>query len=149
MVCTWPMGIVMNYEELLGRYTVLLEEVKRLTKENSRLKAQLELIGSEPSVKSSEKLKSVEKTPHEESIAHNFKSVVDNTSDSHAKIHVFKSLFKGRSDVYARRWENKKKGTSGYSPFCLNLWQAGICGKPKIPCSTHRRVLPSIPCSLS
>jgi phosphatidylserine/phosphatidylglycerophosphate/cardiolipin synthase-like enzyme len=34
------------------------------------------------------------------------------------------SLFKGRDDVYARRWENKKKGTSGYSPSCVNEWKA-------------------------
>ena len=45
------------------------------------------------------------------------------------------SLFKGRNDVYAKRWENKGKGTSGYSPVCLNLWQPGVCGKPKITCS--------------
>ncbi len=45
------------------------------------------------------------------------------------------SVFKGREDVYAKRWENKNKGTSGYSPVCLNLWQPGLCGKPKIPCS--------------
>jgi hypothetical protein len=45
------------------------------------------------------------------------------------------SLFKGRNDVYAKRWENKSKGSSGYSPVCLNLWQPGVCGKPKISCS--------------
>ena len=45
------------------------------------------------------------------------------------------SLFKGRDDVYATRWENKKKATSGYSPVCLNQWQAGLCGKPKVSCS--------------
>jgi hypothetical protein len=45
------------------------------------------------------------------------------------------SLFKGRDDVYAKRWENKNKGKFGYSPVCLNLWQAGVCKKPKISCS--------------
>lgn len=45
------------------------------------------------------------------------------------------SLFKGRDDVYAKKWENKKKATSGYSPVCLNQWQAGLCGKPKVSCS--------------
>ena len=45
------------------------------------------------------------------------------------------SFFKGRNDVYAIRWENKRKALSGYSPFCLNQWQAGLCGKPKISCS--------------
>ena len=41
----------------------------------------------------------------------------------------------GRDDVYAKRWENQSKGISGYSPVCLNQWQKGMCGKPKIPCS--------------
>jgi len=45
------------------------------------------------------------------------------------------SLFKGRDDVYAKRWESKKKATSGYSPVCLNQWQDGLCGKPKISCT--------------
>jgi len=45
------------------------------------------------------------------------------------------SLFKGRDDVYAKKWENKKKATSGYSPVCLNQWQVGLCGKPKASCS--------------
>ncbi|MGD9311009.1 MAG: DEAD/DEAH box helicase family protein, partial [Desulfosarcina sp.] len=119
----------MDYTELLGKYTVLLEEAKRLKKENSRLRAQLGLTGLEPPVKTPEK------TPRGDSITHNFKSIVDNTSDSITKIHLFMSLFKGRSDVYAKRWENKNKGTSGYSPVCLNQWQAGVCEKPKISCS--------------
>ena len=50
------------------------------------------------------------------------------------------SLFKGRDDVYAKRWENQKKGTSGYSPFCLNEWKPGLCAKPKATCTdcTHK-----------
>jgi len=50
------------------------------------------------------------------------------------KISLFISLFKGRSGVYARKWQNKK-GLSGYSPVCLNEWAPGICNKPKIKCS--------------
>ncbi len=125
----------MDYKELIGKYTVLLEEVERLRKENRRLRTQLEIATSEPPGNTPEDKKIVEKTPCEESVAQNFKSVVDNTSDSSAKIHLFMSLFKGRSDVYAKRWENKKKGISGYSPVCLNQWQAGVCKKPKISCS--------------
>ena len=37
----------MDYKELLEKYNILLEEVKRLTKENSLLKAQLGLMKSE------------------------------------------------------------------------------------------------------
>ena len=129
------MGIIMDYKELLGKYTVLLEEVERLRKENWRLRAQLEISTSKPPEITTEGLKIVEKIPCEESITHNFKSVVDNTSDSSDKIHLFMSLFKGRSDVYAKRWENKNKGISGYSPVCLNQWQAGVCKKPKVSCS--------------
>jgi superfamily II DNA or RNA helicase len=129
------MGIVMDYKELLENYTVLLEEVDRLRKENKHLRTQLEIATSEPPGNTPEDIKIVEKTPCEESITQNFKSVVDNTSDSSAKIHLFMSLFKGRSDVYAKRWENKNKGISGYSPVCLNQWQAGVCKKPKISCS--------------
>jgi hypothetical protein len=135
MVCTWSMGIVMDYKELLENYTVLLEEVGRLRKEIKHLRTQLEIATSEPPGNTPEDIKIVEKTPCEESITQNFKSVVDNTSDSSAKIHLFMSLFKGRSDVYAKRWENKNKGISGYSPVCLNQWQAGVCKKPKISCS--------------
>jgi superfamily II DNA or RNA helicase len=135
MVCTWSMGIVMDYKELLENYTVLLEELDRLRKENKHLRTQLEIATSEPPGNTPEDIKIVEKTPCEESITQNFKSVVDNTSDSSAKIHLFMSLFKGRSDVYAKRWENKNKGISGYSPVCLNQWQAGVCKKPKISCS--------------
>ena len=50
------------------------------------------------------------------------------------KIALFRSLFKGREDVYAKRWENKKKGTSGYQPVCQNEWAAGLCEKPKVKC---------------
>jgi superfamily II DNA or RNA helicase len=60
---------------------------------------------------------------------------VNNTSDSISKIKLFMSLFKGRDDIFANRWENKKKGTSGYSPVCLNQWRPGLCSMPKILCA--------------
>lgn len=36
------------------------------------------------------------------------------------KIQLFRSLFKGREDVYARRWENSKTNKCGYSPAKKN-----------------------------
>src|SRR5580692_8656956 len=50
------------------------------------------------------------------------------------KIAVFRSVFRGREDVFPRRWDNPKTGKSGYSPACDNEWISGICGKPKIKC---------------
>ena len=33
-----------------------------------------------------------------------------------AKIALFRSLFRGREDVYARRFESRRTGKSGYAP---------------------------------
>jgi len=69
---------------------------------------------------------------------------VTQKSPSCAKIALFRSLFRGREDLYPRRFENKKTGKSGYSPACDNEWVRGICEKPKIKCSEcrHRKLLP-------
>ncbi len=50
------------------------------------------------------------------------------------KIALFASLFRGRSDVFALRWENRAKGNSGWAPRCRNEWRAGVCGKPRMKC---------------
>jgi superfamily II DNA or RNA helicase len=125
----------MDHRKLLEKYNVLLEQVDRLIKENIQLRAQLglpesELIQKTTSVKNTER-----KIPDDESDARKSFSGMDNQSDTFSKIRLFMSLFNGREDVYAKRWENKHKKTSGYSPVCLNEWQSGICGKPKISCS--------------
>ena len=43
------------------------------------------------------------------------------------KISVFRRLFRGRQDVYPRRFESRKTGKSGYQPVCANEWRRGIC----------------------
>ena len=60
------------------------------------------------------------------------------------KIALFRSLFRGREDVYPRRFESKKTGRAGYSPACGNEWVRGICEKPRIKCGDcpHRAFLP-------
>ncbi len=47
------------------------------------------------------------------------------------KIAVFRSLFRGREDVFPVRWENPRTGKSGYSPACENEWKHGVCRKIK------------------
>ena len=61
-----------------------------------------------------------------------------------AKIALFRSLFRGREDVYPRRFESRKTGKSGYSPACANEWVRGVCEKPRIKCAEcpQRRFLP-------
>lgn len=51
------------------------------------------------------------------------------------KVHLFRERFRGRTDVFPRRWENARSGKSGYSPACANEWIRGLCGKPKARCS--------------
>ena len=69
---------------------------------------------------------------------------VDRLSPSEAKIALFRALFRGREDVYARRFENLRTGKSGYSPACGNEWVPGVCEKPRIKCAAchHQRFLP-------
>ena len=49
------------------------------------------------------------------------------------KVTLFRSLFRGRDDVYAVRWESGDK-RSGYSPVCANEWNPVHCRKPQIKC---------------
>lgn len=65
-------------------------------------------------------------------------------SPPEGKIALFRSLFRGREDVYPRRFESRTTGKSGYSPACGNEWVRGICEKPRVKCATcqHRQFLP-------
>jgi len=45
------------------------------------------------------------------------------------KVALFRSLFRGRMDVFPKRWDNPRSGKSGYSPACTNEWIAGLCAK--------------------
>ena len=55
---------------------------------------------------------------------------ITNESKSSDKIALFLSLFSGRTDVFAKRWENQKSGKTGYSPACANFWNY-TCPKKK------------------
>ena len=59
---------------------------------------------------------------------------IDNGSSNEEKVALFRELFFGRQDVYARRFENAKSGRSGYSPECANKWKRGVCGLPQVKC---------------
>lgn len=60
------------------------------------------------------------------------------------KIQLFRSLFRGREDVFARRWYSTKTEKAGYAPVCANEWKPGVCIKPKGSCSRcdHRELVP-------
>jgi superfamily II DNA or RNA helicase/very-short-patch-repair endonuclease len=62
-------------------------------------------------------------------------SGVNQRSTPEAKIALFRSVFRGREDVYPRRFESRKTGRSGYSPACANEWARGLCDKRATRCA--------------
>ena len=85
-----------------------------------------------------------EETPTHRAPAVSVRPPVTNTSTPADKIALFRSLFRGREDVYPRRFESRKTKLSGYAPACANEWVRGVCEKPKIRCAEcpNRRFLP-------
>ena len=51
------------------------------------------------------------------------------------RVALFMSLFKGREDVFARRWFSKSTGKAGYQPVCVNEWRRGVCDKKTYKCA--------------
>ena len=67
---------------------------------------------------------------------------IDQHSGTDDKVRLFRSIFRGREDAYARRWYSVKSGKSGYSPVCANEWKEGVCPKPRASCAQcDQRVL--------
>ncbi len=120
----------MNHDTLLEKYCALAAQNESLKKENERLRAKLRGMLPSPSV---------ETTFPAPSNDSNQPSVLPTEIPPSEKIKLFTTLFRGRDDVYAKLWQNKK-GDTGYSPACLNEWKSGICRKPHVKCSAcaHR-----------
>jgi hypothetical protein len=55
------------------------------------------------------------------------------TLSSTAKITLFRSLFRGREDVYPKLWISKNGDRKGYMPACANDGIYSLCGKRKFP----------------
>lgn len=50
------------------------------------------------------------------------------------KVRLFRSLFRGREDIFPTRFVSAKTGKSGYAPACRNKFVPGVCGLPKVKC---------------
>ena len=92
-------------EDLAFQLEKALKECDSLRAENERLK---KLLGLSPEKKDSLPRPITSDPP-------SVHPVVSNDSGVAAKISLFRSLFRGREDVYPLRWESKN-GNSGYSP---------------------------------
>jgi len=120
---------VVNVNELLEKYQALFAENKALKEENEILKARLGITAppqpTPPQVP--EKQGPLALEPPESP------PIISFQPDPAEKIRLFMSLFKGRGDVYAKRWQNRQ-GRAGYAPVCRNEWKAGLCRKTAIKC---------------
>src|SRR4030066_122497 len=71
-----------------------------------------------------------------------FPSKIPSTTEE--KVALFRSLFRGREDVFPKLWENAKTRRKGYAPACSNEWVRGVCEKPRVKCGkcSQRAFLP-------
>ena len=124
----------MTYDELSKKYQDLLKENEKLRKENNlyRQKYGPILDTSDIAISDSDDNISTDKEDIHNDINKNSNTVNINSSPED-KIGLFMSLFSGRNDVYAHRWESKA-GKTGYSPVCTNEWVKGLCEKPRVKC---------------
>ena len=116
-----------------------LEECASLREENARLRELLEFIGYP-----SKNLIPGAKPQRDPLVSRRpGSSSVSDQSPSQDKVALFRSLFRGREDIYPIRWEGKD-GRSGYFPACGNEWNRLLCRKPKIKCADceNRSLLP-------
>jgi hypothetical protein len=99
-----------------GDLLALAEKCRRLEEENQRLRAVLARNGIDHPPPPAETKPKTQSAP--------------STFTSAQKISLFRSLFRGREDVYAQRWESPD-GRSGYSPKTERDWQAYYAAKPE------------------
>src|ERR1700682_3474535 len=109
-----------NQNTVAERLKSAQEECDRLRAENAHLRA---MLGIQDSV-------SKETSPNSIPIVDVPDSSNAAPSTPEKKISLFRSLFRGREDVYAIRWEGKG-GKSGYSPAGVMDWRAIYAARPE------------------
>ena len=113
-------------DDLLTRYNKLLRQYEVLHKENEVLKSLLKIHGVEYETRMKEDMNKP---------IYSLVSVPTITLSIDERLRLFQSLFKGRENVFARRWFSKTTGKSGYQPVCINEWKQGICDKKRYRCA--------------
>jgi hypothetical protein len=117
-----------DVKELRERCQSLLVENKALREENEILKARLGMTAPPRPIPLRVQEKSLPLV-----LVPPAPPIISFQSDPAEKIRLFMSLFKGREDVYAKRWQNRQ-GRAGYATVCRNEWKAGLCRKAAIKC---------------
>jgi superfamily II DNA or RNA helicase len=105
--------------EIEDRLKLALDECARLRAENAKLRDVLLAHDLLPVT--------AEESPRPEPKADS--DTVSNPSPPERKLTLFRSLFRGREDMYAKRWE--KGGNSGYAPAAIMDWNAIRAARPE------------------
>ena len=112
----------------------LLQRIEQLSKENARLKGILSAHGINyelPHTKDSSVRSSL--CTDDGNVALTKEQILQLRKD------LFRSLFKGRDDVFALRWTSRDGTRAGYMPVCSNRWTP-ICNMKKCKCADcHNR----------
>ena len=109
-------------------YQELLSRVQQLQVENEKLKVEIA------------RYKSFVRSKHKQEVQvcmlpQNTTQPPANHLSLEDKVELFRSIFRGREDVFARRWHSNKSRKSGYQPVCNNEWRVGVCEKGKVQCA--------------
>ena len=105
----------LSIKELLEKYQRIVAENSELKEENKTLKARLTEVGTRIPNETAPAMDPEPKRNQEHFALLELPQGINNNSDAGEKVRLFMSLFKGRDDVYAKRWESKQKEKSGYS----------------------------------
>ena len=100
--------------------------------ENKRLRAEIELLKNPPAGHSDPVPESASNDSGAFLCAPSASGIGEVTApaDKTTKVALFRSLFRGREDVYAERWR-MKDGKWGYRPAGLKNWEAVLASKPE------------------
>src|SRR5580692_2402214 len=98
------------------------QENIRLREENARLQRLLAVHG----------IPILQLTPENPPPSNTFETAapVDKEERAKKRIALFRSLFRGREDAYAQRWE-RADGRSGYAPAAIKDWKAINKSRPE------------------
>lgn len=132
----------MSESELLKRIAELEAWNFELLAENDKFREMLGLLQENPTPKDTVQLPDISEQDNSIDVISN--PSINKYSSPNEKIELFQSLFKGRTDVYAKRCYSKKHRSAYYIPACKNEWVKGVCDRTRIKCKdcSNRDLLP-------
>ncbi len=112
-------------DELLSRVSDEEARLARLDRERDEVRARLEVLRAQLAEFRPAPAKS---TP--------LRMGADSSgpTTNEGKVRLFRSLFRGREEIFPTRFVSKKTGRPGYAPACDNKFVRGVCGLPAVKC---------------